>query len=343
MVAVEAHADRKILWVDCVKMIACVLVTLTHLYMSMAASGWIDENAWYYCLPVQSIYTFHVPLFFVCSGFLYQRKKTAPTMPEHIKSIKEKLLNLGVPYVTFSVITLLLKTIFSDYVNNQAPHFFSTLLWNPIAPYWYLYTLFWIIVFIPRQKDKKGLAAVFFLAVIAKLITTCTPTIESMPAIISKPAGNAVWFAAGMMLTEDTYFKALLQWKAAALALCLGMLLCVIFYREKSNSVVLQTTIAVCFVYGLVCCICKADLGRMSRVIHKTRKYFMPVFLMHTIAAAGIRTVLLKLGITSSAVRMTMGALASFLIPVLAYEIADKAWFLQFWIEPSKALRRRNK
>ena len=105
---------KRYLWIDNLKMFACLLVVIGHLYMSMMAGGWISENNILYCWPIQTVYTFHVPLFFVCSGFLYQA--TAPNewnVKKHIGNIKKKALALGVPYVTFSTITLLLKNVFA--------------------------------------------------------------------------------------------------------------------------------------------------------------------------------------------------------------------------------------
>ena len=63
-------SQKRYVWVDYIKIFACLLVVFGHLYMSMMAGGWIKETARYYCWPVQTIYTFHVPLFFICSGFL---------------------------------------------------------------------------------------------------------------------------------------------------------------------------------------------------------------------------------------------------------------------------------
>ena len=146
---------KRYLWVDNLKIFACLLVVIGHLYMSMMAGGWISENNILYCWPIQTVYTFHVPLFFVCSGFLYQA--TAPNewnVKKHIGNIKKKALALGVPYVTFSTITLLLKNVFATDVNNAAPPFLKTLLIEPIAPYWYLYTLFLLFCLIPPVIGK---------------------------------------------------------------------------------------------------------------------------------------------------------------------------------------------
>ena len=59
-------------WVDDVKVIACILVALGHFFMSMVQSGILPDSnlhEWF----ITTIYYFHVPLFFICSGYLYQK------------------------------------------------------------------------------------------------------------------------------------------------------------------------------------------------------------------------------------------------------------------------------
>ena len=65
----------------------------------------------------------------------------------------------------------------------------------------------------------------------------------------------------------------------------------------------------------------------------------MPVYLMHTIFAAGVRIALLKIGIHALGVHIIVGGIASVIIPMVVYEIAKNNWWLLFWIEPIKAIK----
>ena len=60
------------IWVDNVKVIACILVVLGHFFQSMTKSDVLPANDLYQWFN-QTIYYFHVPLFFICSGYLYQK------------------------------------------------------------------------------------------------------------------------------------------------------------------------------------------------------------------------------------------------------------------------------
>ena len=104
-------------WIDAVKVFACILVTLGHFFQSMVKSGIIADSLPYRMFN-QSIYTFHVPLFFICSGYLYQMSSRVNSLSSWKKSIVSKLISLGIPYVFFSTLTWGLKTVFSSQVNT---------------------------------------------------------------------------------------------------------------------------------------------------------------------------------------------------------------------------------
>ncbi len=60
------------IWIDDVKVIACALVLLGHLMQSMTTADILPANSLYEYFN-KTIYYFHVPLFFICSGYLYQK------------------------------------------------------------------------------------------------------------------------------------------------------------------------------------------------------------------------------------------------------------------------------
>lgn len=105
-------------WVDDVKVIACILVVLGHFFQSMTKANILPENDLYKWFNT-TIYYFHVPLFFICSGYLYQKYSKVNSVDGWYRNVAKKALALGVPYVTFSTATWVLKKAFSGNVNNQ--------------------------------------------------------------------------------------------------------------------------------------------------------------------------------------------------------------------------------
>ena len=83
-------------WVDDVKVIACILVVLGHFFQSMTKANILPENALYKWFNT-TIYYFHVPLFFICSRYLYQKYSKVDSLKSWKKNVLKKALAIGVP------------------------------------------------------------------------------------------------------------------------------------------------------------------------------------------------------------------------------------------------------
>ena len=97
--------------VDDIKVIACILVVLGHFFQSMTKASIMPENDLYKWFNT-TIYYFHVPLFFICSGYLYQKYSKVSDFTNWKKNVTKKALAFGVPYVTFTTATWILKRSF---------------------------------------------------------------------------------------------------------------------------------------------------------------------------------------------------------------------------------------
>ena len=153
--------------VDDIKVIACILVVLGHFFQSMTKASIMPENDLYKWFNT-TIYYFHVPLFFICSGYLYQKYSKVNSVDGWYRNVAKKAVALGVPYVTFSTATWVLKKVFSSSVNDQVGGLGNTLLFHPASPYWYLYALFFIFLVTPTFSTVKMTAVGLAVAIAAK-------------------------------------------------------------------------------------------------------------------------------------------------------------------------------
>ena len=150
-------------WVDNTKLLACALVVLGHFAQSMVRAGILPDTV-AYTLCNSALYTFHVPLFFICSAYLYRRFTVLRTCRDYARHVGKKALALGVPYFTFAGANYALKLLFPAGVNmaeerGPVAYFFL----NPPAPFWYLPVLFLFFVLIPPAGKKGSLALIFHL------------------------------------------------------------------------------------------------------------------------------------------------------------------------------------
>ena len=177
-------------WIDDVKVIACILVVLGHFFQSMTKANILPASDLYKWFNT-TIYYFHVPLFFICSGYLYQKYSKVNSAGSWCKNVAKKALALGVPYATFTTATWVLKKIFSSSVNDQIGGLGDTLLLHPTAPYWYLYALFFIFLVTPTFSSVKAAAVGLIVALVEKALIL-TGGVQHLRCIDSSRKRNLV-------------------------------------------------------------------------------------------------------------------------------------------------------
>ena len=323
-------------WVDDAKVIACILVVLGHFFQSMTKANILPENDLYGWFNT-TIYYFHVPLFFICSGYLYQKYSRVNSVSSWCKNVTKKALALGVPYATFTTATWVLKKVFSSSVNDQIGGLGDTLFLHPTAPYWYLYALFFIFLVTPTFSSVKA-AAVGLIAALAAKVLILTGGGYSVYAV-STVLSNEIWFVLGMSVCSFN-----VQLKGRKVQGTIGGLLFVIlsivvYTAEISGS-------AISFAMGLLACVavilmvadCEDEFGKCMDFL---AKYTMPIFLMHTLFAAPMRSVLLKVGVTNAVIHVVLGLGISVAGPIIAAWIMKKTKWLEFFLYPNKVLQRK--
>lgn len=322
-------------WVDIVKIFACVLVALGHFFQSMVSSELIPNSHLYQWFN-STIYYFHVPLFFICSGYLFQKGAKERSFSQWKMTVLKKLLALGIPYFIFSIATWLLKTVFSASVNGKAEGFFKTLFVEPFSPYWYLYALFFVFCVTFTMRSKRDAVGALLASLLLKVISfVYVPEIKVIQYIVD----NEIWFVLGMLLC---YFDlpARLQKSKAWLGVAFSALFLV-------TSVAVYLTIGwnaiVAFVMGVFGCASTLLVAFGIRTSHRCMvnisKYTFPVFLMHTIFAASLRSLLFKVGISNSAIHIILGLIISFVGPILAAKVMEKLKYPEFLLYPNKFIK----
>lgn len=108
----------------------------------------------------------------------------------------------------------------------------------------------------------------------------------------------------------------------------------VVYTVEISGSVI-------SFIMGLLACVAVilmvADFEeKFGKGMDFLAKYTMPIFLMHTLFAAPVRSVLLKVGIENAVIHVVLGLGISFGGPIIAAWIMKKTGWLEFFLYPSQ-------
>ncbi len=338
------NENKRIVWIDNVKVIAMILVALCHFSQSMAESAVINKST-ALVFANEFCYLFHIQLFFVCSGWLFQKYTSYNSLGDYAKNISKKLFAFGVPYLFFVLLSHVFKTLFSAYVNNQSGSLLNELFVSPMPPYWFLYVLFLIFLITPTVKTKKQgyvLLGVSFAACVA--INILNARFDIIYAV-EHTLTYWIWFAFGAFISKAELKKLSNPYSIILFAAAFAAEIFNFKYLNGDNFIV---NLAISFLA------CGGILGFMSWAYRANRqtpimgffaKYTMPIFLMHTIFAAGMRSVLFKIGISNSAVHIALGLIATFIGPVIAAIIMEKLHidFLLYPLKYTEKIRNKKK
>ncbi len=140
---------------DIAKGIAIILVVIGHAIPDASARQGISSPALEILFSV--IYSFHMPLFFLISGYFVDTLSAAVSRKQ---LIWKKFQRLMIPYLFVGLAYAPCKIILSQYANDpfQAANLWKMLIGvNPDGELWFLYSLFVISAFAYIFRAKVGI------------------------------------------------------------------------------------------------------------------------------------------------------------------------------------------
>ena len=218
---------------DLMKGIGIILVYLGH---SFNLKGLIGNDIFYYLYG--TIYSFHMPLFFLISGFLMNNGKDIQLKKYYIHKIKRILI----PYFYINLIDFFPRTLFPNLVNSKFDIMRVFFYGTKIT--WFIYTLFMIFIIFPflekyiLKKDRHYLFGIILILVnYFKLFNNLE--IFSINAVV----GYLVYFYIGYII-RPIYKNKIINgiWNKNIIFLMFGVIFLVFsyksFYLNYFNSII---------------------------------------------------------------------------------------------------------
>lgn len=330
--------EREI-WLDYLRVFACILVSMGHLFMSFQEAN--IKNSLLISYGIQVIYHFHVYIFFFCSGYLFQ--KSAQLCTQWLGYAKSKLircLDFLIVYILFSAITFGIKIVLSGDVNSPIEHtLLDTLLRYPINQMWYMYAICVITLCTPMPRAEWKLKIVIFVSIVLKGIMCIPACSKGIPVPLTYLFDNQIWYVMGMLWA---YKRVVLKkWVTVVFTVIFIAVSSVEFFLNIENNFLdaLLTFTGLAASAGWFCTIA-ANRKKVPLVWGAIAKYMLQIYLLHTIFAAGIRIILLRIGITSFWVHLPMGIIFSIVVPIVCGVVADRTQILNIVFYPSKTIKK---
>jgi fucose 4-O-acetylase-like acetyltransferase len=298
-------------WIDAAKGIGIVLVVWGHVHLGLRSAGIVSPEAWLQWVT-DAIYTFHMPLFFFLAG-LFARRSLARGEAHFWRS---KVALILYAYVLWSWLQGLAQMTFAG-ASNSAPTFrdLASILWLPMAQFWFLYALAWSrsAFAAMRGLDDLAILAVAALGLVLKLLV-------DLPVV-----GIVLWsfffFALGLALSEPTLRGLPSRWGWPLLALAAAIVAAATFW-QWGEAARMAASVA-----GIFASIFIAQrIAWRSRTLRVLGRLSMAIFVMHVVAAAAARFVLSRpLGIDDVWAHLLLGTAAGLALPAAAAIALERA------------------
>lgn len=189
--------------------------------------------------------------------------------------------------------------------------------YKPYAQFWFLYDLFFmflIYMLLSKFMSKKMILG------ISMLMYLFAPLMHGWE--FSRISSFFIFFVLGSLI-KDVDFSKVMNIGIIVLFVALNLGYYVISSDMASHLMMNQMMTFVVAVVGIftACIVAKKVHWNWLSYVGSIS---MPIYIMHLLATAGIRIILLKLGITSIFINVILGTIGGLGLPILSYWICNK-------------------
>jgi fucose 4-O-acetylase-like acetyltransferase len=302
-------------WVDVAKGFGIILVVFEHVVRGLISANLM---AW---TPVTRfvdswIYAFHMPLFFFLSGLFLFRSKQKP-WPDFVS---DKLRTLAYPYFVWSGITLGLKTLLGPAVNHPyGISDFPRVFYDPIDQYWFLYALFTLLV-VGSVLFKFGVRPWVILASAILIYPGVLPVSSDEIATVDEIRTMAFYVACGVMLGGERNLQLAANGSIRLLVfgIAAGTIVSLLAgLPELPYQSLFDPGFAAAGITAVIALALLLEKTGFGRAIQFLGRYSLEIYLVHTIAAAGVRIALANvMHVSDPAAHLVLGTSAGIYGPI---------------------------
>ena len=327
-------AEGRVKWIDWCRGIGIFIVIFIHVGLGLQLSGRFVEYDYFLFVIMRICVNMIMPLFFIISGLLYFDKSKTTT--ELSKSILNKAIQLGIPYLLFSVFNWSIKFLLGTDVKGHLG--WNDLLLIPVRPFdylWFLYVLLLAFV-ISELLDYyfKNNVVVFGIFLTMAIISWHYWT-EMF--IVNRAMEMIIYFYIGKMLR--LHIQMLKSRSFFVLIILSYLLLQFVDIRLENVYRGMVFVVAVSASFSVL------SIGMRLNENNRFFKYFckiglitMPIFLVHAPIVTATRICLFKAGIDNFILHFIIGISVAWFLSILIAKIAGRYKYLDMLFYPGKYL-----
>lgn len=317
-------AAGRLQWIDAAKGTAILLVVIGHAWRGLQGSGLIPDGLFE---AVDSrIYAFHMPAFFAMVGLFFVRTLERLSPADFVRI---RLFRLFWAMVLWTYLFLGAKVLAGQLANTPASLEDMLILPVPgVLHLWFLWALLLLSITFslmrPFLRDGRVPGVVLWICIGGVAALQFLPLPPELARWIGPAVRNAPYFLLGIVLSQTGWLSNV----SPRLRIASFLVFCVLIffwpYAERQGLSTLGGLILTwCFLNVFT------GLGSMAgslpvRGLILMGGASMAIYQIHTIFSAGLREVLLVLGVQDVALHMALGTLIGVIMPLVILELARR-------------------
>ena len=305
------QVNSKLDWVYIAKGIGIILVAIGHFDPADEPVLWRQVRL--------VIYEFHMPLFFILSGYLFDRAKYT-----YSALVSRKIKRLLYPFFAITLAFLILKVVAQQLVPIRYPVTIASLgdvVVNPAGSFvpivWFIQALF--LIFLVYPLLKKALRSDYVIMLLAIVANTLLGGYE-LP-VLNKALFNLPFFVFGMVLRDNASAPTSGHRQLMYLAVTLVSFVCLTLSERVFTPLTLAVDISYLFavLLGIVGALMVVQMSQLIRssgpstvrqLLTVVGFYSMSIYLFHTMFESAVRVLFFQLDILPPPPFVILAALA---------------------------------
>lgn len=268
-------------------------------------------------------------------------------MKEYTAYCKKYIINLGIPYIIFSIVYVLMNIAIAKTLGGINTAFeikdIIQIWYKPVAQYWFLYVLLGLKLLTPIMLNVFSKEILYILCVVAEFVyRTFVEDCYSLQGMLLYLIGYSSYYCLGLLCgSRKRIWMEFIEHRIVSIGCIAGVdLILNWILLEKVTSgvnVINNQLIAGCLI-AIVAYISNKmkQNGWLGKLFERCGKYSLYVFALHVFPCAFCRIIMAKMGIKSALVQ-TLGATAVGIYTCLVVaNIAEKIPIINMMFYPQK-------
>lgn len=321
----EIMSKNRIGWIDSCKGLAIILVVVGHILDSYFRSELFLEQSSFMLYSHSFIYSFHMPLFFCLSGFVFYQAYLKNSECGFRKIWFKDVNNIYI-YILWSFIQWAAKVLFTSDVNEKLTVKDLMLIpIKPMSPYWYIYVMiFYYVIFYFYEKLTIGENYKLIIMIALSMIGSCIDFDIIFPLGALLKFISFFYFGIYISKLSDPELK--LKKTFVFYAPCsLASIICIFMFNVNLLDIkVIGIIAAMCLSLLIIYLFVGISFINRSKILNLCGQYSLEIYVTHCFIIAANRNLLLKFGLTNFYANAVINFIMATFIPVLCAYLLKK-------------------